>query len=186
LPAGVRKAEKRYPSVYPSLDPSLFAFPPGLLPGAWPALLTAVYCVALALVGCIDLEERRVPNMIVFPVTGLALLACLWLPQPGQALWLAGGGAAVGLSMFLALRRAGEHFFGPGALGMGDVKLAMLLGAMVGLQWVAVVLLLGILLAGAAGLCLLLTDHAQRHDHLSYGFYLAAAGLLVLLLIPLS
>lgn len=157
----------------------------GLLPNELSVVLTAVYCAALALVGGVDLVERRVPNVIVFPITGLALLACLWLPEPGRALWLTGGGAAVGLLSFLVLRWVGERLFGLGALGMGDVKLAMLLGAMVGLQWVTAVLLLGILLAGAAAILLLLTRRARRYHHLSYGFYLSVAGLVILLLTPL-
>jgi len=157
----------------------------GLLANELNVVLTAVYCAALALVGGVDLVERRVPNVIVFPITGLALVVCWWLPEPGRAIFLTGGGAAVGLLSFLLLRRVGERLFGPGALGMGDVKLAMLLGAIVGLQWVTAVLLLGILLAGTAAALLLLTRRAERYQHLSYGFYLSAAGLVILLLTPL-
>jgi leader peptidase (prepilin peptidase)/N-methyltransferase len=146
--------------------------------------LTAVYCAALLLAGSVDLLQRRVPNAIVFPITVLALLACMFLPEPGRALLRTGGGAAIGLSLFLALRWIGERRFGPGALGMGDVKLAMLLGAMLGLERVTAALLLGILFAGAASFWLLLTRRAQRHQHLPYGFYLSVAGLAVLLLAP--
>jgi leader peptidase (prepilin peptidase)/N-methyltransferase len=149
------------------------------------ALRIAVFCATLALLGSLDLLERRVPNLIVFPVTGFALLAALFLPELGHGLLQTGGGAAAGLSSFLALRWLGERWFGPGALGMGDVKLAMLLGAMVGLQRIAAVLLLGILLAGAAGLFLLLTRRAKPHHHLPYAFYLSAAGIAILLFTPL-
>jgi leader peptidase (prepilin peptidase)/N-methyltransferase len=104
------------------------------------------------------------------------------MPEPGRAFWLTGGGAAVGLLSFLAVRSVGKRLFGPGAMGMGDVKLAMLLGAMVGLQWVAAVLLLGVLLAGTAATVLLMTRRADCSQHLAYGFYLSIAGLVILLL----
>lgn len=65
------------------------------------------------------------------------------------------------------------------------MKLAMLLGAMVGLRWVAAVLLLGILLAGLAGGLLLLFGRARQGQYLPYGFYLSLAGILLLTFIPL-
>ncbi len=152
---------------------------------AIPPLLTAVYCAILALVGCVDLIQHRIPNVLVFPGIALALLASWWLPQPGCTFLSAIGGAAVGFVSFFALHWFGKQRYGPGALGMGDVKLAMLLGAMVGLRWVAAVLLLGILLAGLAAGLLLLVGRSQRHQHLPYGFYLSLAGILILVFVPL-
>lgn len=156
-----------------------------LLPVSIPAILAACYCIILVCVGIVDLLEHRVPNGIIFPATGLALLASLWLPEPGRTFLLSLGGAAVGLVSFLTLYHLGARLYGPDALGMGDVKLAMLLGAMVGLRWVGVVLLLGILLAGAAAAWLLLVGRARRQQHLPYGFYLCLAGLIIILFIPL-
>jgi leader peptidase (prepilin peptidase)/N-methyltransferase len=156
-----------------------------LLPTGADGLIISIYCLTLMLVGSVDLFQRRVPNAIIFPMTLLALLAGLFSPQPARALLLTGGGATVGLASFLALRWAGERRFGPGSLGMGDVKLAMLLGAMVGLHLVTAVLLLGILLAGVAGFLLLLARRQPR-QHLPYAFFLSAAGILILLFIPLD
>lgn len=130
----------------------------------------------LALLAVIDLEQRRVPNVVVLPATALALLAAgidgRWLPAVAGAL-LAGGG-------FLALAVVGRRLFGRAALGMGDVKLAALIGALVGLERAPWALLLGVLLAGAVAAGLLLSGRARRGDSLAYGSCLALAALVVL------
>jgi leader peptidase (prepilin peptidase)/N-methyltransferase len=63
---------------------------------------------------------------------------------------------------------------------MGDVKLAMLLGAIVGSAYVWPAVLLGMLLAGAAAAGLLATRAVDRGATLPYGSFLAVAGLVVL------
>ena len=68
------------------------------------------------------------------------------------------------------------------ALGFGDVKLAMLLGAMVGLDQIMPVLAYGMLMAGLAAIVLLLTRKANRGSSLPYGAFLAVAGIGFLLL----
>jgi len=71
--------------------------------------------------------------------------------------------------------------FGVGALGFGDVKLAMLLGAMVGLQSIPFTLALGIVLGGVGTvLILLINRRVGRHTALPYGQYLAVAGIIML------
>jgi leader peptidase (prepilin peptidase)/N-methyltransferase len=65
-------------------------------------------------------------------------------------------------------------------LGFGDVKLAMLLGAMLGLQYVWPALALGMLLAGLAAVLLLVFGRAGWHSTMPYGAFLAGAGIIVL------
>jgi leader peptidase (prepilin peptidase)/N-methyltransferase len=67
------------------------------------------------------------------------------------------------------------------ALGFGDVKLAMLLGAMVGLSQVLTVLSLGMLLAGGAATVLLLIRRQDRSSVIPYGAFLAMAGIIALI-----
>ncbi len=61
----------------------------------------------------------------------------------------------------------------------------MLLGAMLGLQYVWPALLLGILLAGIATVFLLLTGRAGLRTSLPYGAFLAGAGIIVLVWITI-
>jgi leader peptidase (prepilin peptidase)/N-methyltransferase len=129
--------------------------------------------IVLLLIALIDYRQRRVPNVIVLPAMGLALVQAA---AAGQLLSAVAGAAAAFLA-FLALYGLGHWLFGAGALGMGDVKLAALIGALVGLERAPAVLLLGVVLAGAAAAALLLSGRARRGDTLPYGSFLALAAL---------
>jgi leader peptidase (prepilin peptidase)/N-methyltransferase len=106
--------------------------------GATPyAALAAAFCAVLVTLSAIDLRHRIVPNRIVLPAA-LAVLVLHTLLDPSVA-WLAGSLGAAVLLFFAVLAY-------PKGLGMGDVKLALLLGAMLGGS-VAVALFLGFVAA---------------------------------------
>jgi len=106
--------------------------------GATPeALVAAGFCVVLVAISAIDIEHRIIPNRIVIPAAVAALVAQTILhPSPEWAI------AALGASGFL-LAAALAY---PRGMGMGDVKLALLLGAMLGRD-VTVALMVGCLAA---------------------------------------
>src|SRR5262245_54766346 len=87
------------------------------------AALAAGFCAVLVALSVIDANERIVPNRIVVPAAGLALVAHTAI-DPSLA-WLVWALAAAG-GLFLVVLAY------PKGLGMGDVKLALLLGAMLG------------------------------------------------------
>jgi leader peptidase (prepilin peptidase)/N-methyltransferase len=157
--------------------PALFMVLAGRL-DAPDVLRPALGATVLALLAAVDLEQRRVPNVIVLPATALALLAA-WGdghgPSAVAGALLAGGG-------FLVLAVIGRRLFGRDALGMGDVKLAAFIGALVGLERMPLALLLGVLLAGLVAAGLLLSGRARRGDSLAYGSCLALAALVVLVI----
>lgn len=101
------------------------------------AALAAGFCAVLVALSAIDLQRRVVPDRIVLPAAAAALLVHTAIdPSLEWALAaLAAGGA-----LFLAVLAY------PRGLGLGDVKLAVLLGAMLGAS-VSVALLLGFLAA---------------------------------------
>ncbi|HSL63567.1 MAG TPA: prepilin peptidase [Gaiellaceae bacterium] len=101
------------------------------------AVLAAGFCAVLVAISAIDLEHRIVPNRIVVPAT-VAVLAAHTLVDPSPE-WMLG---ALGAFSFL-LAAALVH---PAGMGMGDVKLAALLGAMLGRN-VAVALMAGMVAA---------------------------------------
>jgi prepilin signal peptidase PulO-like enzyme (type II secretory pathway) len=87
------------------------------------ALAAAVFCAALVVVSATDLERRIVPNRVVLPAfVAVLVLRTIDTTSPE---WLLG---ALGASGFLLL----AAIVCPGGMGMGDVKLALLLGAMLG------------------------------------------------------
>lgn len=123
--------------------------------------------VALTL---IDLDTKRLPDAIVLPGylvgIGLLTLACL-LGADWWSLLRAGIGAALlfGLYALLWLVR-------PGAMGMGDVKLAGLVGLHLGwLGWAAVAVgaTAAFILGGLYGVGLLATRRAGRKTALAFG-----------------
>lgn len=88
-------------------------------------LIAAFFAAVLGLVSVIDLERRVIPNRVVLPAAAVMLVLQTAL-FPAQALeCLLGALGAAGALMALALVR-------PGGIGMGDVKLGLLLGATLG------------------------------------------------------
>ena len=101
------------------------------------AALAAGFCAVLVALSAIDANERIVPNRIVVPAAGVALVVHTAI-DPSLA-WLAWALiAAAGLFLVVLAY--------PRGLGMGDVKLALLLGAMLGAA-VTVALMLGLFAA---------------------------------------
>ena len=101
------------------------------------ALLSAFFCAVLVAISATDLTHRIVPNRIVLPAAAIVLVGHTVLdPSPQWALGALGG------SGFLFVAALAY----PAGMGMGDVKLALLLGAMLG-RLVPVGLMLGMFAA---------------------------------------
>jgi len=101
------------------------------------AAAAGVFCAALVVITATDLTHRIVPNRVVLPAAAIVLvLMTAWEPSPE---WAAAG---LGASTFLLLVALAY----PAGMGMGDVKLALLMGVALG-RAVAVALPLGMLFA---------------------------------------
>jgi leader peptidase (prepilin peptidase) / N-methyltransferase len=106
--------------------------------GATPyTALAAFFCVTLVTLTAADLRYRLVPNRIVMPAFVICLLARTAIDPSVE--WVAAALAAATLMLVFAL----VH---PAGLGMGDVKLTLLLGAMLG-RTVGPALLIGFVAA---------------------------------------
>jgi len=121
-----------------------------------------------------DLERRIIPNRIVLPAWIAVLLAHLAIHPHHWVEWLVGSfGAAL---FFLAFALAY-----PAGLGMGDVKLALLIGAALGYAVVGA-LLLGTLAAGLfAAVMLFKEGSSARKRAIPLGPFLAAGAIVLLL-----
>jgi leader peptidase (prepilin peptidase)/N-methyltransferase len=138
--------------------------------------LAAVLLLAtLAALSAIDVEERRIPNRIVLPAAAVMLVLQVVL-EPGRAFeWAAAALGAAALLFVLSV-------VNPDGLGMGDVKLALLLGAALGGAVVAA-LALGSVLAGLFGVALLVRHGvAARRSTIPLAPFLAVGATVVLLL----
>ena len=133
--------------------------------------VAAAFAAVLVTVSATDLERRIIPNRIVVP-GAVVLLAAQTLIHPSVE-WIA---AALGASMFFFLAALAY----PGGMGMGDVKLAFLMGAVLG-RTVPVALLAGMLFALAPSVVLLARHgNAARKMAIPFGPFLALGGLLAL------
>lgn len=138
------------------------------------ALLAAWVLPVLAALAAVDARSRVLPNRIVLPAL-VAALAWQLAFFPGHwAEWL-GAGLGAGLALLA------PSLIRPGAIGMGDVKLVVLLGVALGGDVVAA-LTLGLLAAVPAALFILLRrGAAARHSSFAYGPFLAFGAAVVLL-----
>ena len=137
-------------------------------------LYLAAVSVALAM---IDLDTQTLPNRILLPVypVGAVLLtaAALVAGEPGRLLSaLIGAAALFGLYLALAL-------ISPGGMGLGDVKLAGVLGLYLG--WLGYAPLIvgafgAFLLGGLFGIGLLVTRKAGRRSSIPFGPWMLLAA----------
>jgi leader peptidase (prepilin peptidase) / N-methyltransferase len=134
-------------------------------------LVAAFFCAVLVAVSAIDVEHRIIPNRIVLPATVVVLVANTALhPSPRWAL------GALGASGFLFAAALAY----PAGMGMGDVKLALLMGAALGTT-VSVALMVGMLAAMIPGLYLMARHGAKaRKMGIPFGPFLAIGSVVAL------
>jgi leader peptidase (prepilin peptidase)/N-methyltransferase len=142
-------------------------------------LLKSLWVAVLVYVVFFDLEHRLILDRVMYPSMGLAILASIVTPHPG---WLNAIVTGVGAgAIFLLLSLGGALIFRAEALGIGDVKLAVFMGLVLGFPWTVQALFLGILLAGGLSLLLIAIRKKGLRDTIAYGPYLCAGTLIVLL-----
>jgi leader peptidase (prepilin peptidase) / N-methyltransferase len=135
-----RHCSARISPLYPAVEAGTAVLAVACVAVFGPTAYAAVavgFCALLVTLSVIDFQHRIVPNRIVLPAAALVLgVHTLLDPSPE---WLLASIGAAGI-LFLAVLAY------PKGLGMGDVKLALVLGAMLGAT-VSVALFLGLLAA---------------------------------------
>jgi leader peptidase (prepilin peptidase)/N-methyltransferase len=138
---------------------------------SWDFLVAAAFCAVLVAISATDLERRIIPNRIVLPATAI-LLAAQTILHPSLE-WIAAG---LGAALFFLIAALAY----PGGMGMGDVKLALLLGVVLG-RTVPVALMVG-MIAALVPSVVLIARHgkAGRKMTIPFGPFLALGGLVSL------
>lgn len=137
-----------------------------LCTGSWSAgLLLAGQAWFFLAVAVIDLEHRLVLNRMLLAALPVLLLAQQLVGKPVFGAALLGGLFGFGLFLALALIR-------PGSMGMGDVKLAGVIGLTVGLPDLYLALLVGVVAGGLVGLFILIRSGFRRGQSVAYAPYL--------------
>ena len=142
-------------------------------------IFNSLYIAILILIIVTDLEHRLIFNKVIYAGTALALVGSFFVTGDENNVKLAIVGGIVGLVIFYPLYWFANKLYGAGAvaLGMGDVKLALMLGVMLGFHRIFFALFWGIILGGVITLILLLSRRVTRQTALPYGQYLALAGI---------
>ncbi len=164
--------------------PSTAAIAAGLL-----ELVALLYFAAVSIaLAAIDVDTHRLPNSIVlpsYPVLAALLGASALLTGDVETAARAAAGAGILFAGYLLLA-----FISPRGMGMGDVKLAGVIGLVLGFSgWAAVAVgtLAAFLLGGMVGIALILAGRARRNTGIPFGpWMLGGAWVGILLGEPLA
>lgn len=178
----------RIPASYPLTELACggFALCAMAVFGPTPHFLVALVFATLFLVlSLIDLETYLLPDVLTLPGAGLALACSLLLPP----LWTLGvgweralAGATLGGGGLWLVSALYRRIRGVDGLGLGDAKLMLLVGALLGPAAVGLTLFFGACLALPAGL--LAAREGGMQARLPFGPFLCAGGAAYLLAGP--
>jgi leader peptidase (prepilin peptidase)/N-methyltransferase len=139
---------------------------------AWLAALIAPFLALLVAISVIDLRHRKIPNRLVYPALVVAAVFVAVAGVAGSTIDVVRAGLgflAYGVGLLVVA------LISPRGMGMGDVKLAALIGLVlggIGLRYVGVAAGVGIL-AGGVGAIVALLAGAGRKSALPFGPFLA-------------
>jgi leader peptidase (prepilin peptidase)/N-methyltransferase len=135
------------------------------------AAVAAFFCAVLVAISATDIEHRIIPNRIVLPAAAIVLAANTMLHPSVQ--WAVAG---LGAALFLLVAALAY----PGGMGMGDVKLALLLGVALG-PAVVVAMMVGMISALVPSVVLYARHgSAARKMRIPFGPFLAFGGVVAL------
>ena len=138
------------------------------------AMAVSLLVGALLIITATDMLRFRVPNAVTYPATVAALAAAVLMPN-----------GSIGDALVAALLGGGLFFVlaivTRGGIGLGDVKLAVLIGAALGLQIAYQALLYGVVAAAVVMGVLLVAGVVSRRQPVPYAPFLALAAIVTML-----
>ena len=146
------------------------------------AVVLVLYCAVLIYLSFVDLERSIIPNKVVLPALPVALALFPFTPLGqdwalGEAYLRSLAGAGLGFGMLLVVFVASR-----GGIGAGDVKLAALLGAILGFPQVIAGLAFGFVFGGLLGITILILRLKSLKEKMPYAPALIIGAAAVLLL----
>lgn len=135
-----------------------------------------IFLTVLTVASLVDLHEKIIPNEVVLfgLAAGAVLLFVAAYPDKHWLSALEGAGAGFGFLLVLALLVRG-------GMGLGDVKLAAVIGLFLGWPWVGMGLILAFLAGGLISAVLMLFKVVGRKDHIPFGPWLALGAAITVL-----
>jgi leader peptidase (prepilin peptidase) / N-methyltransferase len=149
---------------------------------AWELPAYAYFAMASVPLAVIDLRTLRLPNVLTlsaYPIVAVLLLLPAVLGDGWADYVRALLAGAATLALFVVL-----HLVNPSGMGLGDVKLAGPMGALLGwLSWQAAMIgvVIGFVMVAVVGIAMILVRRANRKSALPFGpFMLAGAWVAIL------
>jgi leader peptidase (prepilin peptidase) / N-methyltransferase len=154
--------------------------------GIWLALLFVIkglsldfaiisfYSFVFVVIGLIDFETMLIPNKIVYPAAVLALIINIFLPGSRIISTLIGGAVGFAILFIPLVVTSGR------GMGMGDIKMAALIGLITGFPVVFVGVLGGAVLGGLVAIILLVSGLKKRKEAVPFGPFLAVSTIAAL------
>jgi leader peptidase (prepilin peptidase)/N-methyltransferase len=139
----------------------------------WATAVYLAFVAALVLLAATDLEQRRLPHLVLDP---LLLGAAIWIPfnpavPPLDALLGAAAAVAFLGGLTLIVR---------GGLAVGDLYLVAPIGTLLGWPGVFFAIFAASLLAALASLALLVTRRVGMRSYIPFGPFLVAGAIIAL------
>jgi leader peptidase (prepilin peptidase)/N-methyltransferase len=135
--------------------------------GAWAAVLVLLLAT--------DLDQRLLPDELTLPLIPAALVVDVAGFNPLVAdglLWPVAAAIAFPAALYLL-----SIPFGPGAIGVGDLKLLVSVGLIAGLLRTFNALLIGAVLSGVVVIVLMALRRVTRRSYIAYGPFLIVGTL---------
>ena len=140
------------------------------------AASATVFGYTMIVLALIDADHRILPNVITLPGAVVGFAFALFDPRVEWVDSLIGGLLGGGLLYFVAwayLRLRGRE-----GMGMGDVKMMLLVGAFLGWQGALITIFLGSLIGSVVGIAMIKLTRKGWEYALPFGTFLAAAGVI--------
>lgn len=135
--------------------------------------VSAFFVIVLVALSAIDIEQRLLPNRIVLPATAVMLVLQIALFPDRTTEWVV---STLGAGLFFLVAFLGKR----AALGLGDVKFALLLGAGLG-KAVVLGIFVGLFAAGIGGLVIIAREGLDaRKKTIPLGPFLAFGAVISL------
>jgi leader peptidase (prepilin peptidase) / N-methyltransferase len=131
-----------------------------------------IFCSVLVVISFIDIEFRIIPNVIVLPFTLIGLAFSIFLNLPKWWIPLA---FSAGAFLFMLI----IHLIYPRGMGMGDVKLSLMIGAFLGRN-VIPALFLGFLIGAIYGLSLIIVKKGKLKQAVPFGPFISLGSIISL------
>ncbi|MCG9479659.1 MAG: prepilin peptidase [Actinomycetia bacterium] len=135
-------------------------------------LIGLILVSALIAISVIDIQFRIIPNSITWPMT-LVGIALNIIDRPSQ--WWMPLAFSVGAFVFMLI----IHLIYPKGMGMGDVKLALMVGAFL-VKSVIVALFAGFLIGSIYGLVLIATRKKKFKQAIPFGPFISLGSIIAL------